>query len=289
MDYYICGIGFVTPDAWGCGRDFGVFDPKPGKLPLITRKDVLPSPYKPFGRMDFFSKIGFSGIYFAVKDAGIEYSAAENADIDGHGHSDVGHGHGLNRINAGEEAGSVIMDMRNTRNTGIIASSAYGCIDTDKRFFDTIKPDHGKNASPALFAYTLPNTFLGEAAIYLGFKGENFIINENNQTGLTALKMGLDFLCSSESDFVVCGLCDTGCSDKYENPCENFAWETGFFPEEKCDYFTGSLFFFISRTEQKFCYGRVLINDNNMPEFNGQIVKSLKELAGICMGCGRTL
>ncbi len=253
MDYHICGMGFVTPDACGCGRHFGAFDPKPGKLAPVLRKDVLPSPYKPFGRMDFFSKVGFSGIYFAVKDAGEAVDAAA------------------------------------MENTGIIASSVYGCIDTDKRFFDTIKSDHGKNASPALFAYTLPNTFLGEASIYFGFKGENFIINENNQTGLTALKMGLDLLCRGESDFVVCGLCDTVFLDKCENMCENFVWETGFFPAKKSDYFTGSLFFLISGTEQKFSYGRIVINDNNIPEFEGQIVKSLKELAVLCINSDGTL
>jgi len=66
--------------------------------------------------------------------------------------------------------------------------------------------------------------------------------------------------------------------DKCENMCENFVWETGFFPAKKSDYFTGSLFFLISGTEQKFSYGRIVINDNNIPEFEGQIVKTIHNI-----------
>ncbi len=271
MDYYIYGIGFVSSDAFGCGRDFHNFDPKPGPLASVLRKDVLDKPYKPFGRMDFFSKVGFSGIYFACKDAGLEnraFNGLENSSL----HSSLTDTD--NKIDTGK--------FVNAGNTAIIASSVYGCLDTDKQFFNTIRSEHGKNASPALFAYTLPNTFLGEASIYFGFTGQNFIINENSPTGLTALKMGLDTLHCGESDFVICGICDTASYEKLlisEGRYNNFS-----------DNFNGSLFFTIGKAKHKFCYGKIKNangsgnTNNGGMEFKGQTIKSLKGLARICIG-----
>ncbi len=248
MAYYVCGIGFVTPESYGCGKDFHAFDPKPGgKLKPVARKDVLDQPYKPYGRMDFFSKTGFSGIYFAGKDAEFHEKSLVDAD----------------KI-LQKEKNCNSYDNGKVSNTSIIASSVYGCIDTDKNFFNTFRSENGKNASPALFAYTLPNTFLGEASIYFGFTGQNFIINEKTSNGMTSLKMGIDILHSGESDSVICGICDTAFSEKY-------------------DYFTGSLFFLISRISRQFFYGKIDINNNKIIDFNGKPVNDLKTLAQLCL------
>ena len=182
MNYYICGIGFVTPESFGCGRDFKAFNPKGGKLSSIARKDVLDKPYKPFGRMDFFSKIGFAGTYFAYKDAGL-ITDKPNKN---------------NKI-----------ENNTTSDTAIVVSTHFRCLDTDHNYFQTIKFENGKNASPALFAYALPNAFLGEASIYLKTTGQCFAINEEATNGITALKMAFDILASGESENVLCGICDT--------------------------------------------------------------------------------
>ena len=239
MSYYICGIGFVTPQIMGSARKFNKVDNNNDKLNPLLRKDVLDKPYKPFGRMDFFSKTGFAGIHFACKDAGLLYN---NKPSD----------------------------------TSIIAASRFGCLNTDLNYFNTIKLDNGKNASPQLFAYTLPNTFLGEASIFHNFTGENFVIGDHTAYNLRGrswsfdntfpqqsmkvadkfldfsikkelLNMSFDILDSSVSDYVICGLCDT---------------DTPEFVETDNNHFYGSLFFVISRKKQDFFYG--IIKDNNL-------------------------
>ncbi|CCK82012.1 MULTISPECIES: beta-ketoacyl synthase N-terminal-like domain-containing protein [Desulfobacula] len=240
MDYYICGIGFVTPESFGCGRDFKTFNPKPGKLSPITRKDVLEKPYKPFGRMDFFSKIGFTGAYFAYKDA--QLITAEP------------------------------VENNKTSNTAIVVSTHFRCLDTDNNYFQTIKSENGKNASPALFAYALPNAFLGETSIYLKTTGQCFAINEDSTNGITALKMTFDILNSEESEIVICGVCDVNIPKILEKQLNN-----------RDDCFAGSLFFTISKKEQKHNYGKIKEDENGNFFFNEKNIESLLDLAQVCI------
>lgn len=53
--------------------------------------------------------------------------------------------------------------------TGIILANNSSSLDTDERYFETVK----EIASPALFVYTLPNIVTGEISIRHKFKGEN--------------------------------------------------------------------------------------------------------------------
>ena len=245
MGYYICGIGFVTSEASGCGRDFKTFYPNSGKLPSIARKDILDKPYKPFGRMDFFSKIGFAGTYFACKDAGLEIPE--------------------------------LSKKNRTSDTAIIVSTYFRCLETDKNYFETIKLDHGKHSSPALFAYALPNAFLGEISIYLKTTGQCFAINEDSTNGITALKMAFDILDSHESNIVICGICDTNSpkflGDLIKSPENNFS---------------GSLFFTISKREQKHHYGKIEEDENGNIFFNEKNIESLVDLAKICIENNKT-
>lgn len=52
---------------------------------------------------------------------------------------------------------------------GVLITNASSSLDTDRRYFDTVKDI----ASPALFVYTLPNILIGEICIKNKFKGEN--------------------------------------------------------------------------------------------------------------------
>lgn len=138
----------------------------------LTAKALFGHPYKPFGRMDYFSKLGLAGIYKAMKDAGRH-------------------------------------EWDNKRNIGLVASTILGCLGTDLDYFATVTPDHGVAASPALFAYTLPNCFLGEAAILLGLTGEGFVINNGDSTGISGLSMAMTSLLEDDSlEAMVCGICE---------------------------------------------------------------------------------
>ena len=62
--------------------------------------------------------------------------------------------------------GGLVYKDSDKNKIGIVLSTSQGCLEVDKRYFDTIDVP-----SPALFVYTLPNIMLGEICIRHGFKG----------------------------------------------------------------------------------------------------------------------
>ena len=137
----ITGIGWVTAAGMGCGRDYETFAMPWGPLPDINPSDMFKKPYPNFRRMDKYSRLGLTAIAIALIDAGLSEWTRE-------------------------------------RNIGIIASTVYGCLETDVDYYKTVIPDRGANASPALFSYTLANSYLGEAAIRFGLTGINYVLTE---------------------------------------------------------------------------------------------------------------
>ena len=115
----------------GCGRDHENFAQPYGQLPEIYPSDLFKKPYPNFRRMDKYSRLKLTAIAFALLDAGLSEWTRE-------------------------------------RNIGMIASTFYGCLGTDVDYYKTVIPDRGAHASPALFSYTMANSYLGEAAIRFG-------------------------------------------------------------------------------------------------------------------------
>lgn len=176
MKSMITGIGWVTARSMGCGKDHDHFEMKEGKLPDINRREVFDKPYRHFGRMDKYSRLGLCAVAFALKDSGQESWVSK-------------------------------------RNIGIIASTVHGCLYTDVEYFKTVMPQQGRLASPNLFAYTLPTCFLGEAAIRFGLTGTGFVISNPSTWDLGSLRMALISLASGELEKVLAGACDLGCPE----------------------------------------------------------------------------
>jgi 3-oxoacyl-[acyl-carrier-protein] synthase II len=65
-------------------------------------------------------------------------------------------------------------------------------------------PAGGKFASPNLFAYTLPNSFLGEAALRFGLSGTTLVLNRADRSGLAALSYALEELTWSGECVGIC-------------------------------------------------------------------------------------
>lgn len=156
-------------------------------FPELTGKFVLKAPYKPFGRMDNFSKMGFTAIAFAMDHAGISPSTTRDG-------------------------------VKEKRNIALIAGSETGCLETDLLYQATLSRAGGALPSPALFAYTLPSCFLGEASIYFGLTGESYMIEEKNMTGLTPLSMAMDCLESGLYTAVLCGVCNSNLANTDSPP-----------------------------------------------------------------------
>lgn len=138
-DIYITG-NCVISDNVVCRNGQSLFEQKEIGLPdfLIAAYHYFDINYPKFYKMDVVSKLGLLAAEIILKD---------NFKIEQYKAEDV----------------------------GIVLSNANSSLDTDIRYFDTVK----EMASPALFVYTLPNIVIGEIAIKHKLKGENaFFITE---------------------------------------------------------------------------------------------------------------
>ena len=228
MKFPITGMGWVFPTSHG-NRNNNVYHvDNDSHLPSLVGREVLKKTYKSFGRMDSFSKIGFSAVCFALEESG---------------------------------------PLRYENSTAIIVSTVAGCLQTDRAYFKTTLASGGVGASPALFAYTLPNCFIGEAAIYHNLTGESFVLSETSTDGRRGVHMGLCLLESGEADRVICGVCDDD-------------WPEGSPPVK--GFKPGALFVIIDKKlqEHSVCYGK-FERGGSVTEvlFNNKLLTSFSELA----------
>ena len=167
----ITGFGWISADSFGCGTGSSFNGFSAGELPQLTRKDIFPKPDRAFGRLDKFSRLGLGGIAFALRDAGLE-------------------------------------QWQQKRPIAIYADSNSGCYATDRQYFASVIDGNGEFASPQLFAYTLPNTFLGEAALRFGLTGNCQICNHNGSDSLLILRTAIDDIAMGDHEQVIAGYCD---------------------------------------------------------------------------------
>jgi 3-oxoacyl-[acyl-carrier-protein] synthase II len=236
MTAYITGVGWVSASGMGYGSKYTNFSMKKGPLPDISRKDVFTEPYKAFGRMDKFSKIGLAAIAFALRDAELEKWSEK-------------------------------------RNIGTIASTFYGCLNTDISYYHTVIQEEGILASPGLFAYTLPNCFLGEASICFGMTGTGFVINEQSSYGFSGLETAFESIECMEHEIMLCGFCETGCPPNFE-------------VVHKADEdISGALFFVVEKniSDNSRNYGEITCVGNNDVLFDDTVVSDLCMLAEKCL------
>ena len=216
----------------GQGRQ-AVFRPGGGEGRLkFSSKDVFLKPVPRYGRMDEYSRLGFTAIALALKDAGLDR-------------------------------------WTEMRDIAVIASTVYGCLQTDVEYFDTVRSEGGRLASPNLFAYTLPNAFVGEAAIQFGLTGAAFILNESSLSGLPGLRLAMDSVERKECETVITGICDAG-------PPLALGLAGRAVP--------GALFFVLQRAfaGQFISYGALRHSKKGMIFFDGKKIENLHDLAERC-------
>jgi 3-oxoacyl-[acyl-carrier-protein] synthase II len=124
-------------------------------------------------------------------------------------------------------------------------------------------------ASPNLFAYTLSNTFLGEATIYFGLTGAAFIIHELSLSGLSGLRLAMDSILRQECEAVIAGICDAG-------PPKSLGLKGRAIP--------GALFFVLQAESegQGSIYGALTQDKMGVVVFDGNKIEDLHDLAERC-------
>jgi 3-oxoacyl-[acyl-carrier-protein] synthase II len=227
-------VAYITGIGWVTSRNSGRL--KDLDSFAMTSEPLPDIPLAELGpaarRMDAYSRLGMGGILHALRDAGLaEWSAP--------------------------------------RNFGIIAATEYACLGTDVAYFNTAAAT-GTGASPALFSYTLANTFLGEAAIYFGLTGPTFVINGNPLLGAGVLEMALDTIFSSETDTMLCGVVNP--------PAPKALPEAPPLP-------LGALFFVVEhrRPAERLSYGSIRFNAKGRIELDGTEIGDLSELVRRCL------
>lgn len=153
----IQGLGWVTSGGVGRGREQRTCTLASGPLPRLSGRQVFPDGHPHFGRLDGFSRLGLSALAFALQDAGLA-------------------------------------TWQEKRPIGIVAATEHGCLQTDADYYDTVIPEDGSLASPNLFAYTLPNCFMGEAALQYGLTGPTCVLNYRAADPLCVLRTALEEL-----------------------------------------------------------------------------------------------
>ncbi len=231
MKALINGIGWITPAGLGQGRQTRSQPFQSGVLEIPTRKQIFAQIDRRFGRLDDFSRIGLAALAFCLRDADAE-------------------------------------DWQDKRPLGIVASSRYGCLQTDLAYLETMLPQEGKLASPNLFAYTLPNCFLGEAALRFGLTGNSMIINNHDPSRLESVKVGLTELAWSDQSGVLAGVVDLTPPPELRT-AENIP---------------GSLFLLLERESRAglVSYGELELLDGQL-FLNGVIVTALADLVAGCL------
>ena len=232
MKVVVKGVGWVNKAGVGYGRKTPFVPAAPGELPKLPRREVFSRSFPRFGRMDRYSRTGVAGIALALKDAGLD-----------------------------EPAG--------LRNIAVIASTVHGSLNADADYYDTVIPDEGRLASPNLFVYALPNTYLGEAAIYFGLTGPGFALCESSSSGIHGLCMAIEGIKEGEYEAVVTGVCDVGSPPLLGMPDRTPS---------------GALFFVLQAGtgHQDRAYGALTQNAAGQIFFEDNRLEDLNDLAVLC-------
>lgn len=230
MTGWVKGIGWVSAMGCGRGRMAEAIPIWNDTLTIPARKDLFTQADLRFGRLDGFSRTGLAGITMCLRDAGCE-------------------------------------EWQDKRAIATTAVTRGGCLQTDLDYFATVVAGGGKLASPNLFAYTLPNCFLGEAALRFGLTGNSLILQQDGGAQLDVLCRALEELTWSGCTGVLAGFCEVPVAGL---PCPSSGY--------------GSLFVLLAGTpeSQPGSYGKLTL-DGHQLFFNDTPLERFHHLMDACL------
>lgn len=230
---FITGVGWVNLQGMGSGQDSVAFNPNRNDLPPIERHELFDHGLKHFGRLDTFSRVGLAGITYALKDAGVA-------------------------------------NWQTKRDIGMAIVSEFGCLGTDVDYHRTVIDADCLSPSPTLFSYTLPNSFLGEAAVFFGLTGPSYTLTDFSSANLFGLQTALDLILSGQVEGMLAGQCDVAVPPE-------LLLDTALVP--------GCAILLLEKSVRPDGrnYGRIELTSNSKLIFNDQQVSSLSALVRHCV------
>jgi len=168
MNIVVTGGGFITPSGWGKIQDRPCTMNVSQQMAFPDLNALSINIPSRWGRFDLFTRMGYVSAAFALQDAGY--------DQDGHTHC------------------------------GMLISSYYETINTDRHYYGTTLEEDGAFSSPNLFSYTLPVILLGECCSQFHLRGPAFCMGDNpGKKGLNAIKTAIRFIESGIADQMLIG------------------------------------------------------------------------------------
>jgi 3-oxoacyl-[acyl-carrier-protein] synthase II len=240
IEAVVAGAGWVSSGGLGGTLRHSGFALQAGPLPEFRCGDVLRRPCPRFGRFDAFTRTGVAAVSLALEDAGL--AAWESK-----------------------------------RPIGIVAGTVLGCLDVDAAYYASALDGDGSTASPNLFAYTLPNCFLGEAAAQFGLTGPAYVLTLAPSDPLRWLAVACDMLADGAAPLVLAGVNETATAGRA-------SIAEGAFP--------GAAFLVLASPEAAASLPRPLGRLRCGPgrtEFGGCEIRSLAALIKAVIAVGRTV
>ena len=152
----------------------------------------------------------------------------------------------------------------------MVVVSELGCLTTDMDYHRTVVDGDSPSPSPTLFSYTLPSSFLGEAAVYFGLTGPSYALTDSSQTSLFGVHTAMDLLLNGQAQGMLAGQCDL--SDPYDPPLAPAV--------------VPGCTFLMMETKDRLdghAYGQLEKSANNALVFNSQPLISLSDLVDRCV------
>lgn len=223
MGVVVTGGGFLTTSSWGTRKDRLSFHPTSKKAVFPDLKTLSIKRPSRWGRFDRFTRMGFVAASLALQDAVYVHDG--------------------NKV------------------TGMVISSFYGTVNTDRSYYETTLEEDGAFSSPNLFSYTLPVVLVGECSTLYQFSGPAFCTGDDPlNRGVWGIKIGLDFIESGMADQMLVGVVED--------------------PPEESDASPVSIFVFLERENRAAKQRQSIVTRNHEKLVNekNQRVRSILEL-----------
>lgn len=168
----IRGIGWLNRAGYGCvGNGLQQAFAAGEGVTALSRRGVVPTPYRNFGRLDPLSRTTIAAVALALDDAGLSGAAGEKQE------------------------------------TGIVGTALDGSLAADRAYFEDYVANGRTLGRGNLFIYTLPTSPLGEAAIQFGLTGPLLYAAGGAAPLHTALQLAAELVAGGEAPRMLAGEC----------------------------------------------------------------------------------
>jgi len=187
MSVALTGGGFIAAAGWGQIKDNLHLPKKADRVTMPEPDKLFPKVPSRWGRFDNFTRMGCVAVALALQDAGYTGS--------------------------------------NDTICGILVSSFYDTVNTDRAYYQTTLEQDGALSSPNLFSYTLPVIVLGECCVAFKLRGPTFCVGDDpNEKGLNAIKSAIRLIEAGKADQMLAGLVEDPPADMDDQPVSVFVF-----------------------------------------------------------------